>query len=514
MNGRRRFATYCDTKALDARRPRRHIGAMMRSRLAVILGAGAALAGCTVGPDYRPRGAAELGVPAGYSVPVAAAEREDLTQWWTRFDDPLLQRLVASAADTNLDVAQAVARLRQAREALVQSRAQLLPNVGGSAGYSRNFNVIGGSSTIVLPDGTVTNIARGNSDSFSLGADVSYQLGLFGEIRRTVEASRAQYQASGYDYAALVISTQAEIARNYILARAAQAQLANARASLTLQDDNLEIAGFRVQAGLVSSLDQEQARAQRAQTAASIPQVAESYNAAVSRLGVLTGQAPGALKAEMEAVAPIPRGPAAVGAGIPADVLRQRPDVLAAERNLAAATANIGVAKAELYPALAISGNLGTDATSLGGLFNTVTGGLFAGLTQLIFDGGRARAQVRANEAAADGALAAYKGTVLAALEDVETALVALDSARARQREFAIALDASNNTAILSRSQYRAGLTDFTTLNQAESGLLSARNGLTQAQADEATALVQLYLALGGGWDSRATPEAPTPQDR
>ncbi|MES2338807.1 MAG: efflux transporter outer membrane subunit [Pseudomonadota bacterium] len=487
----------------------------MRHSVATLLTA-TALAGCTVGPDYRPRGAAELGVPATYSVP-AAATREDLTQWWTRFDDPLLQRLVASAADTNLDVAQSVARLRQAREALVQSRAQLLPSVNGSAGYSRNQNLIGGSSTIVLPDGTVTNISRGNSNNLSVGASVSYQLGLFGEVRRTVEASRADYEASGYNYAALVISTQAEIARNYILARAAQAQLANARASLALQDDNLEIAGFRVQAGLVSSLDAEQARSQRAQTAAGVPQLEASYNSAVSRLGVLTGQAPGALKAEMQTVRPIPKGPAIVGAGIPAEVLRQRPDVLAAERSLAAATARIGIAKAELYPALAVTGNINTNAASVGGLFDTVIGTLFTGLTQLIFDGGRARAQVRSNEAAADGALAAYKGTVLTALEDVETAIVALDTARARQREFATALDAGNTTALLARLQYRSGLTDFITLNQAETALLSARNGLTQAQSDEATALVQLYLALGGGWDSTApAPTAPEPtrQDR
>jgi multidrug efflux system outer membrane protein len=492
------------------------MGAMRR--IASLLATAGLLAGCTVGPDYRPKTAAEIGVPGSYSVPTGAATREDLTQWWTRFDDPLLGRLVASAATTNLDVAQAITRLRQAREALVQSRASLLPNVGGSAGYSRNFNIAGGTSTITLPDGTVTNIARSSNDSFSLGADVSYQVGLFGEIRRTVEASRAQEQASGYDLASVIISTQAEIGRNYILARLAQTQLANARASLALQDDNLEIAGFRVQAGLVSSLDAEQARSQRAQTAATIPSLEASYNSAVSRLGVLTGQVPGALKAEMEAVRPIPRGPASVGVGIPAETLRQRPDVLAAERNLAAATAQIGVAKAQLYPALAISGSITTNANAIGELADIITGGLFAGLTQLIFDGGRARSQVRSSEAAAEGALLAYRGTVLIALEDVENALVSLRTAQDRAREFAIALDAANTTATLARSQYRAGLTDFTTLNQSEAALLSARNGLSQAQGDQATALVQLYLALGGGWSAASipgdVPPAPVLEDR
>ncbi|HET9511451.1 MAG TPA: efflux transporter outer membrane subunit, partial [Sphingomonas sp.] len=416
---------------------------MKRSMTAALLAV--SVSACTVGPEYRPRTPEQLGVPTTFSVPARPA-REDLTQWWTRFDDPLLQRLVAAAADTNLDVAQAVARLRQAREALVQSRAQLLPSITGSGGFTRNQNLIGGTSTIVLPDGTVTNISRGNSNNFQAGASVSYQLGLFGEVRRTVEASGADYQASGYTLATVILSTQGEIARNYILARASQAQLANARASLGLQDDNLEIAGFRVQAGLVSSLDREQARSQRAQTAATIPTLEASYNSAVSRLGVLTGQAPGALKAELAAIRPIPRGPAIVGAGIPADVLRQRPDVLAAERSLAAATARIGVAAAQLYPRFSLTGNVNTNATAIGGLFDTVIGTLFAGLNQLIFDAGRQRAVVRANEAAAEGAFAAYKGTVLTALEDVENAVVALDTARARQREFTTALDAANST--------------------------------------------------------------------
>jgi outer membrane protein, multidrug efflux system len=491
---------------------------MSRRTLPSLLAGAALLAGCTVGPDYRPRSPEELGVPAAWSVAADPAAREDLTQWWTRFNDPLLERLVASAASANLDVAQAVARLRQARESLVQSRTQLLPNVTGSAGYSRNFNLIGGTSTIVLPDGTVTNIARGNQDSFQVGGNVSYQVGLFGEIRRTVESSRAQYAASGYDLASVIISSQGEIARNYLLARLAQAQLANARSSLALQDDNLEIAGFRVQAGLVSSLDQEQARLQRAQTAATIPTIEANYNAAVSRLGVLTGQAPGALKGEMAAAQAIPAGAPLAGVGIPAEVLRQRPDVLAAERSLAAATAEIGVAQAQLYPALAISGNIGANATSISDLFDTITGGVFAGVTQLIFDGGRARSQVRTARAAADAAFAAYKGTVLVALEDVENALVAYRTAQDRAREFGVALQAAETTALLSRNQYRSGLTDFTTLTQAESGLLNARNGLVQAQADQSTALVQLFLALGGGWDSSTVPTAPSPtsapQDR
>lgn len=449
------------------------------------------LAGCAAGPDYRPKGASELGVPAAYSVEARQEAQADLRQWWTAFDDPLLTRLVEQAATQNLDVAQAVARLRQAREALVQSRASLLPDVSAGAGASRTEGIVGQS---------------GGTSSFSLGADVNYQADLFGGVRRGVEASRAALDASGYDYATVLISTQGEIARNYILARAAQAQLANARESLAIQDDNLEIAGFRVQAGLVSSLDQEQARSNRAQTAASIPNIEASYNSAVSRLGVLTGQAPGALKGEMEAVRPVPQGPAALAVGIPADTLRQRPDIRSAERNLAAAVARIGVAQAQLYPSLSLGGSIDAGAANIGNIFDIITGRLFANIAQTIFDAGRTRSQIRSAQAAADGAFYSYKQTVLTALEDVENAIVALQAAQRREREFVIALDAANNSAILSRSSYRAGLSDFLTLSQSEASLISARNGLLQARSDQATALIQLYLALGGGWDAGTTP--------
>jgi len=470
------------------------------------------LAGCTVGPDYRPKAPAELGVPDAFSVP-GAATREDLTRWWQRFDDPVLGRLVEQAAAANTDLAQAVARLRQGQETLRQNRASLVPTISGSTGYQRNENLVGGGRSFTLPDGTVVDTGGGGANNFSVGLSASYQVGIFGEIRRTIEASRAQYEAAGYDYASVLLTVESEVARNYVSARAFQAQIANARASLALQDDNLEIAGFRVQAGLVSSLDSEQARSQRAQTAATVPQLEQQYNAAVSRIGVLTGQAPGSLKAELAATRPIPTGPAPAGIGLPAELLRQRPDVRAAERNLAAATAQIGVAKARLYPALAITGNINTNASSIGNVGDAITGGLFAGLTQAIFNGGRLRSQVRAAEAATDLSLAAYKGTVLLALEDVENAVVAYNSAIAREREFGIALDAANNSAILSRSQYRSGLTDFTTLNQQEAALLNAQNGLTSARSDASTALVALYVALGGGWDATRVPEAP-PRDR
>jgi NodT family efflux transporter outer membrane factor (OMF) lipoprotein len=465
---------------------------MKRSRIALMLTVVLPLQACMVGPNYKPPASASLGVPDTYSGPATTGTLPDISTWWTSFGDTELTSIIDRARRGNLDIAQAVARLKQAREGLVQARASLLPTVTGSAGYSRN-----------LLDSV------GPRDNFSIGADASYQADIFGGTRRSIEAARATEQASGYDLATVQTSVAAEAARNYLLARQYQAAIKIARDSLAIQDDNLEIAGFRVQAGLVSSLDLEQARAQRAQTAAQIPTIEQNYAAAVYRMGVLTGQAPGALKAELEAAQPIPMGPGDIPAGIPGDVLRQRPDVRAAERTLGAATAQIGVEKAALYPALNITGNIGTSASALGNIANVITGSLFAGLTQLIFDGGRTRSRVRSQEAAAEGAFAAYKSTVLTSLEDVENALQALQAAKQRQREFAVALDASNAAAILARSQYRAGLTDITTLNNSEAALLSAQNGLNGARGDQAQAMVALYLALGGGWDSTKPPELP-----
>ncbi|MET0137877.1 MAG: efflux transporter outer membrane subunit [Sphingobium sp.] len=471
----------------------------------------ALLSACSVGPDYKPQSAAALGVPEQWSVaaPPAAPTPPDLTRWWSRFDDPVLGQLVEQAASANLDIAQAVARLRQAREALIVSGSSLLPTVGGSGGYNRTEPLRGGGTTITQSNGTVATLPAQGRNNFSLGLDASYQIDLFGGIRRGVESSRAQYEGAGFDYAATLLSVQSEVARNYVLARAYQAQLANARASLAIQDDNLEIAGFRVQAGLVSSLDTEQARGARAQTAASIPSIEQQYNAAVSRIAVLTAQAPGALKPMLAAPRPIPTGPEAVALDIPANILRQRPDVRAAERNLAAATAQIGVAKAQLFPALSISGSINANATKVGNIFDTITGGLFAGVTQAIFNGGRLSAGVRSARAGSDAAFAAYKSSVLTAMEDIENAVVAFQTAQAREAQFAIAFDAARNGAILARSQYRSGLTDFTTLNAQEASLVSARNGLVQARSDKATALVALYVAMGGGWDSTITPTAP-----
>ena len=476
-----------------------------------------ALAGCTVGPNYHPADPGTLGVPAAYTPPVTqAAPGEtapvsgDLSTWWVQLGDPMLTDLIARATAGNLDIAQSVARLGEARESLVQARGDLFPTLTGSAGASRNFTR-GGSSTIVVGGGNgsggtiVTTGGSSGSTRLSLGLDASWQADLFGGIHRSIEAARAEEAAAYFDLEGVRTSVAGEVATNYIDARLAQARLEIARSTLATQDENLQIARWRVQAGLVSAIDAEQARAQRSQTAAAIPSLETSYVQAVARLGILTGQAPGALRAEMEQARPIPHGPDEIAIGIPAETLRRRPDVRSAERRLAAATARIGVAKATLFPALSLSGNLNTNASTLGSLGSLLTGGLFAGLTHVIFDAGKRQSQVRSARAATELAFASYRQTILSGLEDVENAMQALEAAKARQAELAVALDAANNAAIYSRSQYRSGLIDFLSLLQNEQGLLSARDQLAGAQADQALALVRLYLALGGGWPSDTT---------
>lgn len=457
-------------------------------RLCSIAALALALSACAGGAAYRAQPMVEAGLPPAYQGAAAPGPAEDLTRWWERFDDPLLARLIADADAANLDIDIAAARLRQAREGLVQARAGLVPSLGASAGVGRNFG-----------DGR-------DRTSFQVGGDAAYEVDLFGGIASSIAAAGADAAGAHYDLEAVRVAIAAEVALNYIQARLAQERLAIARDTLAIADDNLQIAEWRVQAGLVSSLDAEQARAARAQTAATIPTLETGFAGASYRLAVLTGRPPGALADTLAPPLAVPEGPDSVAVGIPADTLRQRPDVRGAEASLIAAGARIGVAEAQLLPGLRLTGNIGTSAFSLGGLFDAVTGGLFAGLSQTLFDGGRLRSQVRVQEAAADAALAAYRQSVLTAIEDVENALSGLESARARQESLLVALDAATSGAVLARSSYQAGLIDFQTLLESERSLLSARDGLASSRADQALALVQLYRALGGGWEPAAAP--------
>lgn len=475
----------------------------VRYRIVWIAGTALSLSACAAGPDYHAPQSAALGLPAAYSAGAGtAASQTELASWWTRLDDPALSALIEQAVASNLDIVQAQARLRQARESLRQANAAFLPQINGSGSGGKNYrNQAGG--TRVDDSGNVISTGASNwSSTYSLGANASWQIDLFGELSRSREAARADLAASGYDLATVRMTVISELVTNYVQARLAQEQLRIARETQAVQQDNYKIADWRLQAGLVSSLDEQQAKAQLAQTNASIPQLEASLKGSLNRIAVLTGQAPGEATRTLETPAPIPVASTDIATGIPADTLRQRPDVRSAERALAAATARIGVARAQLYPSLGISGNIGTTSNAFRNMFDLITGGVFANVAQVIFDGGRLASQVRSQKAATDAAFAAYKQSVLTALEDVENGMASLASARTRKTEFATAYEASNNAAIMARSQYQAGLIDFQTLSTTETTLLNARNSLASARSDEVLAIAQLYNALGGGWQN------------
>jgi NodT family efflux transporter outer membrane factor (OMF) lipoprotein len=279
------------------------------------------------------------------------------------------------------------------------------------------------------------------------------------------------------------------------------AQLAIARETLANQEDNLQIARWRNQAGLVSSLDVEQARTQRAQTAASIPQLESSLVAVANAISTLIGEPPGQVyRALAEAPQAVPAPPEDIALAAPADMLRRRPDVSAAEARLAADLDRVGVARAQLYPLARLSGTIGTSATDVGSLFDLGTGNIFASLSQLIFDGGRARGQIEGAQAIADGSLADWRKSILTALEEVESSAVELDTSAARVTQLIEASEGAQNAALLARSQYQAGLIDFQRLLVAESQLLGTRTAQVNAEASRALAFISLARALGGGW--------------
>jgi NodT family efflux transporter outer membrane factor (OMF) lipoprotein len=470
----------------------------LNSRLPLLLLSVLVNAGCTVGPEPRVPSPESLGVPAQFhasSVP-SNTTHATVADWWDTFDDPMLSRLVeqALAANTNIDAAGA--RVRQARAALEGTRAGWWPTLDFGASASR---LMGVGSKAQVPDRT----------TYDAGFDARYELDLFGGQRRAVQASMADLATVEANLHSTQLTVAAEVALNYVDARLAQRQLAIARANLSAQDETLQIVQWRVQAGLVGTLDLEQARQLRAQTAATVPLREQALSSALNRLSVLTGKAPGDVDAMFQPATPIPMAFAA-GIAVPAAMLRRRPDVTAAERTLIAETARIGVREADLYPALGLAGSLSGNSSNWGDLTSAAFGSLAAGLTAPIFQGGRLRAAVEQQRAAAIQSLAVYRDTVLVALEEAENALVAISVTEQRERELAVAEEAARNATALARSQYQAGVIDFSSLLDAERSLLATETSRATAHADRAAATVQLYKALGGGWENAPTPRSLT----
>ncbi len=444
-----------------------------------------ALGGCAaVGPDYR---MPTPPTPATWSG-VAAQPAEDIAEWWKRLDDPLLDQLVADAIVANPDLEVARARLREARarRRLADAGGAASVTASASAAQSRNNANSGGTS----------------GEWFSAGFDASWEPDVFGATRRGKEAAAADYEASAANLDAARVSLIAEVARNYIELRGDQTRLEIARANLASQSETLQLVSWRAQAGLAGSLEVEQARGNREQTRAQIPALETSLAQSEHQIALLLGQAPASLHARLAPVAAIPRIPDSLAIGIPADTLRRRPDVRAAERKLAAETARIGIAEAARYPNFTLSGALGLDSPRLPDLLNASSLGhsLLAAVAGTLFDGGALRQRVDIQTAVQEQALASYQGTLLTALRDVEDALVALANSGQRREALAAAAEATRNAALLARQRYSSGLIDFQTVLDSERGVLSIEDSLAAADTARATALIQLYKALGGGW--------------
>lgn len=452
----------------------------------------------SVGPDYAPPKVplpdawhTDVSTPQDLPPPTPAAQR--LADWWRQLGDPQLDRLIDTALADNLDLKLAQARLRQARASREQAVGGYYPTVTTSAGASRTKASTGGQAG--LPETSAQSM-------YNVGFDASWELDLFGGTRRAVEAATADLQASQANLDDARVSLVAEVAQNYVDLRSYQQRLAIARANLESQTETERITDWRAQAGLDSASDVERARTTLEQTRASIPDLDIGLVAAKNRLAVLLGLHPGELDARLAEVRPLPAAPAGIASGIPAQVLRQRPDLLAAERTLAAETARVGQKLAQRFPSLSLSGTLGWQAATLGGLgatgslLNSIAGTLAATL----FDGGRLRSAVEIQSAVQEQALVSYEQSVLTALEEVENALREFASSEERTTARRAAAESALRAADLTRSMYASGLSDFEEVLDTERTRLTAENDLAQAEATRLQSLIKLYKALGGGW--------------
>lgn len=432
---------------------------------------------------------AEAGAP---TIPVSA---EAMALWWQRFNDGDLSNLVLQALQANTDVRTAQATLRQARAQRDAKVAGMQPRVNASASAQTNRVDAGDAS-----------------DNFQVGFDASWEPDVFGAQGSGVDAARADVQASQASLGQVQVSIAAEVAVTYINLRGLQARLSIAQRNLATQMETLQIVRWRSQAGLVSSLDVEQAVAASAQTAAQIPSLVTNLAQNLSSLALLTGQPLQALRQRLQvdaqAAALVPQAPPSLALAIPAETLRQRADVQAAEYRVAAALARVTQADAARYPSFNISGSVGLRALALGTLTSgaSVAQALLAAVSVPLFDGGAARAQVRVQEAALEQARVGYEGAVRSALKDVEDALVALQGDRERLSHLQTAADAAANAELLARHRYASGLVDFATVLDTQRTLLATQDSVQTTLASLSADHVRLYKAMGGGW----TPEAET----
>lgn len=447
---------------------------------------------CQVGPKYSEP---ELKLPDQWHQAVEdelASNAQDMRSWWTVFGDPVLDSLIERAAEGNLDLEISAARVREARALRRVAKADRVPTVDLSADASRTDL-----------SNSVDPFNNGANSIYSVGVDATWELDVWGRVRSSIDAAGADIQSSEEALRDLLVLLYAEVAVNYVDLRTFQARLRYAEGNVEAQQSTLQLVNDRFDAQLVPALDIRQAEMNLARTQSALPTLRRNAAQAAHRIAVLLGSEPGAVYEILEQETPIPAGSDAVQVGIPAEVLRRRPDIRQAERALAAQTFRIGVAEANLYPQFALNGRFGWDALNSSDLLTSGNEAWSIGIPFRwnLFDRGRIKGDVAAQEARAEALQASYEQTVLLALEEVENAMVALSTERDRVGYLQASADAAQAAVDLVRELYNAGLKDFQPVLDSERTLAEQQDALASSQGLVARDLISLYTALGGGRD-------------
>ena len=484
----------------------------------------ALLGGCTVGPDFdRP----SPWSPASWfsrSAPKARLASEPVpmpvdTAWWAAFHDPVLTGLIDRAAASNLDVRTATSRVAQARAQRGVNGAAEYPQLNGNSSATRQRLSRNGAASVFTGGGAPGTAANGLGgsqggaipsraaipafDLFQGGLDASWELDLWGRVRRSIESADASLEASQEARRASLISVTAEVARSYLQLRNTQAQIAIARANLATAQESAGLTDARSRGGLATDLDVASARAQQESTAATLPLLEQQEAQGVNAIGLLLALPPAALASELLPQRPLPPVPPSVPVGVPSELARRRPDIRQAEAQLHAATADIGVAQAEFYPRITLTGSVSLQTSQLKSLFNAASGAYAFGpsITIPIFEGGRIRRTVELRQAQQQEAAIQYQRVVLQAFTDVDNALVAYNSEQRRRTSLQNQVGQARRALGLAQSRYRQGISDFLEVLTAQRTVLAAEQQLADSQATVSENLVALYKALGGGWE-------------
>jgi NodT family efflux transporter outer membrane factor (OMF) lipoprotein len=477
------------------------------------------LAGCTVGPDYKgpPKTAApktfaslegaDVQKAAPAMKPVATETAPDLAKWWNAFGDPVLDSLIERAVAGNHDLKIAAARVREARAQRGIEASAAYPTVNADGSVSR--------SRVSENTGNGFPAPTDPRNLFQAGLDASWEIDVFGGVRRAVEAADADLASTEEAGRETLVTLVAEVARNYADLRGFQQRVELNGRIVQAQGETLELTKSLNRAGISSELQVEQASAQLASREALLPPLRVGERAAAYRLAVLLGQEPGALISELAAQKTIPVPPKEIPLGLPSDLLRRRPDIRRAERGIASASARVGVATSDLFPKFSITGSFGLQSGEAESFvdMNSRYWSIGPAVRWNVFDAKRVRNRINAADAREEAAVATYERTVLTAMEDVENGLTQFIQEQARHRSLQSASDASGRALQLATDRYKSGIGDFLNVLETQRALYDLQDQLVQSELGVSRSLIAVYKALGGGWDAPAAAPAQGPKD-